>query len=392
MKICVVSRGDIFPPNHGAAVKLHYTMTSLDDIGHDVYFVTEENDRYYKVENGEFVEKEYPMFFGKAFYDMDLYKKIVRWLGVPEEDWILYHPMVNLNLWLRTLYVVLREDVDIIQPEFPAFAFPALFAKILTGKRVSLIEHNVEYFRVQETAEDLSERGKKIMRFVEKLVCKLSDYVIPVSEEDGERLESIDVDYSKVIPIGVDIERFEKSKGERIREEYDIDEDTNLLIYHGVLNYQPNREAAKILEEKILPELKKTDEDFKLLLVGGYPPEIEDEAIITTGFVGPLEDYIDAADIAVVPLKSGGGLTMKILEYFSAGIPVVATGKALEGIDAEGGKHFIKSGTEEFPGEILELSKDKKRQEELADKAKKFVGKFSWKNIAKMYEDVYRGD
>ncbi|MFP4117182.1 MAG: glycosyltransferase family 4 protein [Candidatus Aenigmatarchaeota archaeon] len=390
MKICVVSRGDIFPPNHGAAVKLYYTMTSLDSIGHDVYFVTEENDKYYHVEDGEFVEKEYPKLFHKAFHDMDLYKKIVRWLGVPEEDWILYHPMVNLNLWLRTLYVAIREDIELLQPEFPAFAFPSLFTKLLTGKKVSLVEHNVECFRVQETAEDLSDRGKKVIHFVEDFACRLSNYVLPVSQEDADRLEKLNLDYTEIVPIGVDIERFEKGDGQKIRDKYNIDDDTTLLIYHGVLNYSPNIEAAEILEEDILPELRKRGKDFKLLLVGGYPPDVDDEDIITTGFVGPLEDYIDAADMAVVPLRSGGGLTMKVLEYFSVGVPVVATEKAMEGIDAEAEKHFIKSEVGSFIENILKLDEDIERQEELSEKARSFVEKFGWENVAKMYEKVYK--
>jgi len=390
VKICVVSRGDIFPPNHGAAVKLYYTMTSLDSTGHDIYFVTEENNRYYHVENGKFKERKYPKLFEKIFYNVGFYKKFVRWLDVPEKDWILYHPIVNLNLWIRTLFVVLKEEVDVIQSEFPAFAFPALFTKFLTGREVSLVEHNVEYFRIQETADNLTERGKKVLRFVERFACGLSDYVIPVSREDGRRLNKLSIDYSKVIPIGVDVERFERGDGQRVRRELGVDEDTVLLIYHGVLNYPPNQEAAGILEEKILPELRESDKKFKLLLVGGYPPGVDDDDMIVTGFVDELEDYIDAADLAVVPLKSGGGLTMKILEYFSAGVPVVATEKAMEGIDSEDGEHLIISKVEDFPKNVLELSEDRKLQNELSKRARDFVEKFSWKSVAEMYENLYK--
>ena len=67
MKICIVSRGDIniFPPTQGASVKLYSTMKFLSILGHDVYFVTSENNKYIYVKDGIFEKREYPKWLIK---------------------------------------------------------------------------------------------------------------------------------------------------------------------------------------------------------------------------------------------------------------------------------------------------------------------------------------
>jgi len=128
----------------------------------------------------------------------------------------------------------------------------------------------------------------------------------------------------------------------------------------------------------------------KLLAVGDYPPNIKNPNIIFTGAVKNLPDYIDAADIAVVPIKAGGGMRMKILEYFAAKKPVISTKKGIEGIQVKNGREVIITNIENFPKEIARLIKLKNLRKKLVKNAFKFVQAYDWGNICKKYVEIYK--
>ena len=64
-------------------------------------------------------------------------------------------------------------------------------------------------------------------------------------------------------------------------------------------------------------------------------------AITVTGYVPDLQPYLEAADVMVVPVRSGGGMRVRILEGLAWGIPMVTTTIGLEGIKAVPGRDIL---------------------------------------------------
>lgn len=392
MKICMVSRGDIsiFPATQGASVKLYSTIKFLSLLGHDVYFVTSENDNYLHVKNGDFKEKKYPKWLTKFLPYGKIRRNFLSALGIPREDVVLYKPLLDVGLWLKTLHVVKRENIDIIQSEFPAFAIPAIITKLTTGTPTVLVEHNVEYFRILETSRPFI-TGRWVLRLVEKIACKFSDAVVAITEEDKRRLEALGTKPEKIfiIPHGVDLDEYKDLNGERIRKAYGLDGIT--LIFHGVLIYPPNLGAVKTIAEQILPKLEEAGLNVKALVVGDYPPEnVKHPNLIFTGVVDNLPDHIDAGDISIVPITAGGGMRMKILEYFAAKKPVISTFKGAEGIELSNGKEIILTNIENFPEEIIRLIKSEELGSNLVNNASKFIEKYDWRVICNKYIELYQ--
>jgi glycosyltransferase involved in cell wall biosynthesis len=391
MKICIVSRGDLslFPSTQGASVKLYYTIRTLSFLGIKVFFVTAENNQYFEAKNGILKKKNYLSWLAESPVTERM-KKVLSWLEIPPEIFLLYHPLINFKLWLKVLYVVLKERVNLIQAEFTCFGIPAIFIKLLTLIPVCLVEHNVETFQVPETTI-ISKRGRRIVKAIEKLVCKFSDRIIVITKEDKKRLEKLGIQNKKVriIPHGIDLDSFKNASGSKIRKKFKLKFPT--LVFHGVYSYKPNYDAVKTIAEKILPKLEGMGIKAKVLAVGDFPPvDINHPDIIFTGVVKNLSDYIDAADIAIVPIQAGGGMRMKILEYFAAKKPVISTKKGAEGIPVKNGKEIILADIEDFPAEIIRLMKSKTLREELAKNAFKFVQEYDWKKICKKYIEVYK--
>jgi len=389
MKICVVSRGDLslFPPTEGGSVKLFYTLKELSK-NVKVYFVTAENNFYYEISKGKFHRKKYPKLIENSKVGK-VHKKTLQLLGLPNDIFVLYHPLINLKLWLKVLYVVKKEKIDVLQPEFTAFGIPTLFVKFFTFKPIVLVEHNVETFQLPRVTK-LGKRGKKIIRWVEKLVCKGSNRIIVMCEAEKKRLLKLKVCEKKIriIPHGVDLSRFRKSKNaKKVKRKYGLK--FPVLVFHGVFSYKPNLDAIKFLIKKVLPELEKKKIKAKLLAIGNYPPPIKHPNVIFTGVVKNLPKFIAAGDIAVVPITAGGGIRIKILEYFAAKKSVIATPKAIEGIPVKNNQEVLISSLKNFSFNLLKLIKNKKMREKLSRNAFRFIQAYDWKNICKKYLEVY---
>jgi glycosyltransferase involved in cell wall biosynthesis len=72
-----------------------------------------------------------------------------------------------------------------------------------------------------------------------------------------------------------------------------------------------------------------------------------------TGQVEDVRPYLSRAKVAVVPLWSGGGTRLKVLEAFAAGRPVVSTTIGAEGIDARDGEHLLLADSPEAFAEAI---------------------------------------
>lgn len=393
MKVCIISRGDLslFPPTQGASYKLFYTLKALSEAGVEVYFVTAEDEFYYRVEGGKFEKKPYPSLLRNSKLK-PFQKRLLSLIGIPHDIYPIYHPLVNFKLWLRLFYVARKEKIDIIQAEFTTFAIPAILVKLLTGIPVCLVEHNVESFQIPQITE-IRERGEKLVRFVEKNVCNISDSVIAITEEDKRRLQLIGVkkEKIKVIPFGVDLKAYNVKRSEisKIKKKLKLKFPT--LVFHGTYSYKPNLDAVKFLSQVVMPHLRKKKIKAKLLAIGDFPPkDIKEKDVIFTGVVENLPTYLKAADIAVVPIVAGGGMRIKILEYFAAQIPVVSTSFGAEGIPVRDGEEIVIAKLKDFPEKVKKLIKEKRLREMIKRRAFLFIKGWEWKKIIEKYIEVYR--
>ena len=82
-----------------------------------------------------------------------------------------------------------------------------------------------------------------------------------------------------------------------------------------------------------------------------------------------LAPYYASADVAIVPVQSGAGTRIKILEAFSFGVPVVSTELAAEGLDLVGGTDLLFGDTaEDFAAACLDLMRDPALRDRLVER------------------------
>ena len=395
-RVVLVTRGDVFPPNHGAAVKIVRTAEAMTRLGADVWLVSNDPARYVRILDRGCEEVAYPKKIATKYTPNEKrLKEIMRRLEIPDADAFMYMPTFDPHFWLRASYVVHKIKADAVQAEFPGYAIPATIAAAARrGCRTTLAEHNVEYLRIADSSQ-ISETAQRNLKALEMLACAAVQDVIVCSKPDGKRLADAGISSNRIhfIPHGVDIENYDNLDKAAARKRLGIPTDAFVIVYHGVLHYGPNKEAVEIIVDEIMPRMKARGVEAFFLCVGGNPPRQNAGGFdaLFTGAVESMPQVLSAADAAVVPLLGGGGTRLKILEYFAAKLPCVSTAKGAEGIPIkDGAEILIRDDWDSMADAVAELKNNRRRTEEIASAAYRFVQGYSWTSIAQQHLELYQ--
>lgn len=133
----------------------------------------------------------------------------------------------------------------------------------------------------------------------------------------------------RVVPNGVDTVAHQPDAALKV-EPYRI-------IYSGAVTYQPNYEAVRYFIEAVLPLIRMKTPQVQFFVTGDTGNiDVHDLAaqpgVTFTGYLPSVADAVRASTLMVVPLQSGGGTRLKILEAMALGTPIVSTTKGAEGI------------------------------------------------------------
>ena len=118
------------------------------------------------------------------------------------------------------------------------------------------------------------------------------------------------------------------------------------IVFSGTLDYEPNRTAVRYFASQVWPLLRQRWPNLKWRLVGKNPEAIQryvagDPRIECTGLVEDAVGQLAAAKVAVVPVLSGSGTRLKIIEAWAAGAPVVSTTFGAEGLPYDDGENIL---------------------------------------------------
>jgi polysaccharide biosynthesis protein PslH len=118
------------------------------------------------------------------------------------------------------------------------------------------------------------------------------------------------------------------------------------LLFVGSMNYHPNVDAAVSFTRALWPSLRAQFPEWRLTVVGSNPaPAVlalrDEPGVEVTGAVDDVRPYYREAVAAIVPLRSGGGTRLKILEAMAAGTPVVSTPLGAEGLMVSPGENIL---------------------------------------------------
>ena len=115
-------------------------------------------------------------------------------------------------------------------------------------------------------------------------------------------------------------------------------EQPDTILFTGTFAHLPNRDAARWLATEIMPVVRARQPGARLRLVGSAPPrEVLDLAgpdVEVIADAPSMQPHLEAASVVLAPVRSGGGMRMKVLEAMARQKAVVTTPLGAEGFTA----------------------------------------------------------
>ncbi|MDD5097382.1 MAG: glycosyltransferase family 4 protein [Candidatus Omnitrophica bacterium] len=263
--------------------------------------------------------------------------------------------------------------------------------KVKKGQVFIYDAHNCEHALIREILKGKWYKGwvSFFVKLIEGSACRKASIIIVSSEEDKKlfvRLYRIAEEKIFIIPNGTCIEAvpvYEKRKEARLK--LNLSEAKPVLLFIGT-HYGPNIEAAKFIVDELAPQLPESD----IVLLGSVSEYFKNnnlpKNIRLVGRVSDAElyDWLAAVDIGINPMFSGSGVNIKMLDYFSSGLPVVATWVGARGINDEDSRYFIACRSDEFVGKAKLLLNNNDLRRDLGKNARKLAEEvYDWKKISK---------
>jgi polysaccharide biosynthesis protein PslH len=248
--------------------------------------------------------------------------------------------------------------------------------------------HNVYSALVRRTAEEQPHRivgqylrgEARLLERAERRAASRAALVTATSDEDCAYYEACGAGRVAMVANGVDCDRYATLP--LIRHSR-----PPVILYVGTMSWGPNAAAAKFLAVEVLPRIQLRLPDARLRIIGRDPPaEIralaERPNVEVTGGVPDVVPHLGSAHALAVPLESGGGTRLKILEAFAAGLPVVSTRVGCEGLRAEHGVHLLVASRERMAQALVSVLTNRLLAYGLAERARSLVREhYDWRSI-----------
>jgi glycosyltransferase involved in cell wall biosynthesis len=218
-------------------------------------------------------------------------------------------------------------------------------------------------------------REVAIIRRLEGAACRRAQCVLAVSKNDQEALREVAGDSTsiEIVPITVDARCFEGTWTMRKPQ-------PNKLLTIGTMFWPPNSEGVLWWLHEGYEYLQKDCPDIIYDVVGARPPQIlqalakKYSGVQIHGYVADLEPFWKYATALAVPILSGGGVRVKILEAMAAGVPVISTTIGCEGLAVRDGEHLlIADAPKAFASACAAVLQDPKLAQKLAQNARQLL-------------------
>jgi glycosyltransferase involved in cell wall biosynthesis len=274
--------------------------------------------------------------------------------------------------------VLLENDFDVIQLEglYVCPYIPVIRAN--SKARIVYRAHNIEHeiwSRTAVMAKGLEKRylrnlSKRIKSF-EIAILNKYDLLVPITGRDGEILNRLGnlkplhvsqtgIDSSLLIPNSKNLEH-------------------PSLFHIGSLEWTPNQEGLIWFFENCWNDIREKYPDLKFYVAGRNAPawfqkKISLPNVVFEGEVADAYEFINSKSIMVVPLFSGSGMRIKIIEGMALGKPIVTTPVGTEGISTTSDKNIvITRGVLGFVGSISKLIEDAEYFETISKNAIEYI-------------------
>jgi glycosyltransferase involved in cell wall biosynthesis len=384
-----------YPANDGSSIAIYNMAQGLIDNGVTLHLLTINTKKHFKP------DEEVPSEFKKNSNYNSVYQNT---------DTNIFGALSNLfsssSYFVSRFYfddfknklidVLSNNTFDIIQLEGVFMAVYIDTIKKYSKAKIVLRAHNVEN-KIWE--RHLTNSKKNIVNFYLSLqndrlkkfeleVLKKVDAIVPITDHDKQLFLEMGFNKNLFTCItGVNVAAYQTKGNVTVK--------PKTVFYFGSMDWMPNQEAVKWFLENCWDTINKAVPDSKFVIAGRGMPQsflqLNLPNVLVIENVKDSKNFYEQNQIMLVPLLSGSGLRIKIIEGMAYGKAIVSTSVGAEGIYCDQKKDLIIANTpKEFSDAVIELLNDPAKRIELEKNASAFAYKeFDNKNVVSKLVQFY---
>jgi glycosyltransferase involved in cell wall biosynthesis len=382
MKFLQICSKPPLPLVDGGAIAMNALTESLLSNGHQVKVVcifTDKHDFMPDRMPSEYLEKTdiEGVYVDTNLHLLDVYSNFIT------RDPYNLNRFFSVDLDIRLTRILQREKFDFIILE-SLFTSPYLSTlRRNSSAKIILRSHNIEHHIWNKLANGERNIFKKIyLKYLSRKLQKAEisawrsvDATACISETDTVVTQA----FCKSKPVFL----LPMATEPQPPIQYNIE---NTCFHIGSMDWLPNIEAMDWFIIEIWPQIQESLPQYQFHFAGRSMPRTfmnnENSKTHCHGEVESSSDFMRNHGIMVVPLRSGSGIRVKILEAFAMGIPVVATELAVRGLPVQDQEHFLlANSTSEWIAALKQLTNESERKR-IGSNAHQFItSEFNAKKI-----------
>ncbi len=377
MKILQIAYRAPYPLKDGGSIGIYNFTKGYHDLGNEVTLLAMNTTKHYLDED----------HLPKALTSLaDVHLVTVDNVLKKEEAFLNLFTMKSYNVQRFISPAFEDELVDILESKkFDVIHFDGLYVspylpivKEYSKAKTVMRAHNVEHIiwqRLAQNAEGFFKKQylqlltRRLKRY-EKQVINKFDAIIAITEEDKSLLQQLGCTTKVVVvPAGIDIKNYEPDTSSV---------EWPSLFHIGALDWMPNQEGVEKFISEEWEAIHNKFPDLKFYIAGRNMPlwmkKWKYPNVVLTGEVENAVKFINSKAIMIVPLYSGGGMRIKIIEGMALGKTIISTVLGAEGIPYTDGENILITKEK---GDMLKcISRcvnDKRFTEKIGTQARRFV-------------------
>ncbi|HEY0262729.1 MAG TPA: glycosyltransferase family 4 protein, partial [Chitinophagales bacterium] len=271
-----------------------------------------------------------------------------------------------------------KQDFDIVQLES---VFMSPYVDVIrkhSKAKIVLRAHNIEYKiweRLSANEKNPFKKGylnllAKRLKKYELSMLNRYDGITYITPDEGKEFQTLDCKIPLCyIPFALNIHSLKTNKINVIK---------NSVFSLAAMDWQPNLEGVQWFLDEVWNKVLQQIPDAKFYVAGrNMNREWLDKKYPNVEMIGEVKDaksFIESKAVMIVPLFSGGGVRVKIIEGFANGKAIVSTKIGAEGIAYENGKHLCEANdVNDFANAIVSLLRDENLRKTLETNGRKLA-------------------
>jgi len=376
-KILIITNRIPYPLKDGGNLAMNAMIEGYYKAGWQVSLLAMNTTKHYV--KREQLKKLFTHLHSFTWVDID---NRLKWTDIARNFFFGKEPEHAKRFYSETFRAQLKETLvavnpDVVQVEsvYLSTYLPVIkkYADAVTVLRM----HNVEYQVWQGLSRKTKNRIKSFyldslsirVRNFERAAWKDYDLLLAITEKDAHLVQRLEeVTNIIVAPFSIEADKID----------FNTDNEQWVGYHIGAMDWQPNYDGMRWFLSKAWPKIHNVIPKFEFYFAGrGMPDEFKKKSIAgihCMDEVADAKEFIADKKILIVPLWSGGGIRVKILEAMAAGKVVITTSKGIKGIEAKPVEHYLRAHSpDDFAKAIKWCLENKQQAQEMATRARNLI-------------------